>query len=300
MPHTAKEEMVRGPLLLMAGIGLFGLLDANSKLLAGDFAAAQAVFLRHAVLLGLLLALRGSFGWPGGPLLTTHPLLHGVRACTMLTAGLSFYVAVRYLSLADAYLIFFTAPFMTLLLARVFLKERVPRAAWLWSGVGFSGVMIALAPQLGEGGSLLGFSCALLGTVAYALNITLNRSLRAEPGIARLVFWPSLFGVLATGPFAAWHWAAPSAIEWVQLLLNGVLAGGATILLALALRHGSPARLAPGELIARPHSVTLDLLIFGNRPGIEVFLGGAVVVLACVMSERAVLRVRQGISAGKR
>ena len=292
--------MVRGPLLLMAGIGLFGLLDANSKLLAGDFSAAQAVFLRHAVLLVLLLGLRGAVGWPGGPLRTAHPWLHGLRACTMLTAGLTFYVAVRYLSLADAYLIFFTAPFMTLILARVFLKENVPRAAWLWSGVGFGGVMIALAPQLGEGGSLYGFACALLGTVAYAANITLNRSLRAEPGIARLVFWPSLFGVLATGPFAATYWAAPSAIEWVQLLVNGLLAGGATILLALALRHSSPARLAPFEFIALPLSVTLDLMVFGNAPGIEVILGGVVVVLACVMSERAVSRARHGISPGKK
>lgn len=282
--------MVRGPLLLMAGIGLFGLLDANSKLLAGDFPAAQAIFLRHAMLLVLLFLLRGTFGWPGEPLATQHWRLHGLRAVSMLTAGLSFYVAVRYLTLADAYLIFFTAPFMTLVLAGLFLKERVPRAAWLWSGVGFGGVLIALAPQLGEGGSLLGFACALLGTIAYAVNITINRGLRGEPGIGRLVFYPAIFGVLATGPFTFHLWVEPSAVEWAQLLLNGVLAGGATILLALAFRHGTPARLAPFEFIALPLSVTLDLLIFGNRPGIEVLIGGLVVVLACVMSERAVRR----------
>lgn len=281
---------LRGPLLLMAGIGLFGLLDANSKLLAGDFPAAQAVFLRHAVLLVLLFSLRGIFGWPGEPLATQRWRLHALRAVSMLTAGLTFYIAVRYLTLADAYLIFFTAPFMTLVLAGVFLKERVPRAAWLWSGVGFGGVMIVLAPQLGEGGSLLGFACALLGTVAYAVNITINRGLRGEPGIGRLVLYPALFGVLATGPFTFQLWVEPSALEWAQLILNGVLAGGATILLALAFRHGSPARLAPFEFIALPLSVTLDLLVFGNQPGIEVLLGGVVVVLACVMSERAVRR----------
>nr|WP_249731815.1 DMT family transporter [Roseococcus sp. SDR] len=159
--------------------------------------------------------------------------------------------------------------------------------------------MIALAPQLGEGGSLYGFACALLGTIAYAANITLNRGLRAEPGIARLVFWPSLFGVLATAPFAAAYWTPPDVVEWAQLLLNGLLAGGATILLALALRHSSPARLAPFEFIALPLSVSLDLLVFGNAPGIEVILGGLVVVAACVMSERAVSRARHGISAGK-
>ena len=290
---------MRGPLLLMAGIGLFGLLDANSKLLAGEFSAAQAVFLRHAMLLALLFGLRATCNWPAGPLLTAHPRLHALRAVSMLTAGLSFYIAVRHLTLADAYLIFFTGPFMTLVLASVFLHERVPRAAWVWSGVGFGGVVITLAPQLGEGGSLLGFGCALLGTVAYAINITANRGLRGEPGIARLVLWPSALGVLATGPFAGLHWVAPDALQWTQLLLNGVLAGAATILLALAFRHAAPARLAPFEFVALPLSVALDLLVFGNQPGLEVLAGGAVVVLACVMSERAVRRAHQGISPGK-
>lgn len=292
---------MKGPLLLMAGIGLFGLLDANSKLLSGDFSAAQAVFLRHVVLLSLLFGLRGTTGWPDGTLLTRHPWLHAIRAFSMLTAGLSFYVAVRYLSLADAYLIFFTAPFMTLVLSGVFLKERVPGVAWFWSAVGFGGVLIALAPQLGEGGSLIGFASALLGTVAYAVNITINRRLRMETGIARLVLWPSLLGVVATAPFAAWHWVPPGGVAWVQLCLNGVLAGAAGILLALAFRHGTPARLAPFEFIALPISVALDFFVFGNPPGTAVILGGAVVVLACLMSERAVSRAareRHGISPG--
>nr|MCU0944642.1 hypothetical protein [Rubritepida sp.] len=65
----------------------------------------------------------------------------------------------------------------------------------------------------------------------------------------------------------------------------------------------TPARLAPFEFVALPWSVALDLMVFGNTPGVEVLLGGVVVVLACVMSERAVAaaaRARQGMSAGKR
>ncbi len=288
--------------MLMAGIGLFGILDANSKILSAEHSAAQAIFLRHATLLLLLFLLRAAARGLGGPLATAHPFLHGLRAVAMLFSGVLFFLAFRHLPLADGYLVFFTAPFMTLVMAALFLRERVPRAAWLWSGVGFGGVMLALWPQLGQGGSVFGFACALLGTLCYAINITVNRGLRGEPGIARLVFWPSLFGLLATAPFAGLHWVAPDAEAWARFLSNGVLAGAATILLALAFRHASPARLAPFEFIALPWSVTLDLLVFGNAPGLEVLLGGAVVVLACVMSERAVARAareRQGMSGGK-
>ena len=290
----------------MAGISLFGLLDANSKLLAGNFSAAQTIFLRYAVLLSLLLLARTLVRGAGGKLGTRHPALHITRAISMLGAGTLFFVAFRHLPLADGYLIFFTAPFLTLIAAAVFLKEHIPRSAWFWSAVGFLGVLTALAPQFGEGreGSLFGFACAALGTLCYTTTITINRSLRGETGVARLVLWPAIVGGAATLPFAAWHWVAPTALQWAQLTVNGLMAGAATVFLALAFRVATPARLAPFEFIALPWAVALDFLIFGNRPSLEVVAGGAVVVLACVMSERAVKRAArhrraQGIPAGK-
>lgn len=290
---------MKGPLLLMSGIGLFGFLDANSKVLAGEFSAAQAVFWRHATLLILLFGLRAAIRGAGGPLRTGLPRLHAVRATSMLFAGVLFFLAFRHLPLADGYLVFFTAPFMTLALAALWLKERVPRAAWFWSAVGFGGVLLALVPQLGQGGSLIGFLYALLGTLCYAINITSNRGLRGEPGIARLVFWPSLLGLVATAPFAFVHWVPPDGVDALRLTTNGLLAGAATVLLALAFRHAAPSRLAPFEFVAFPWSVTLDLALFGNPPGWEVLAGGAVVVLACVMSERAVARGASQNPSGK-
>jgi drug/metabolite transporter (DMT)-like permease len=281
---------LRGPLLIMAGIGLFGLLDGNSKLLSGNFSSAQTIFLRNAVLLVLLFAARAMVHEAGGPLSTRHLRLHLIRAMSMLGAAIFFFLAFRHLPLADGYLIFFTAPFLSLIASALFLKERVPPAAWLWSAVGFLGVLTALWPQLGRGGSLIGFAFMTVGTLCYTTNITINRGLRNETGVARLVLWPSIIGAAGTLPFTAWHWVAPTALQWVQLLANGVIAGAATVFVALAFRVAAPARLAPFQFIALPWAVVLDLLIFGKPPGLAVIAGGGMVVLACIMSERAVRR----------
>lgn len=293
---------VQGPVLLMVGICLFGLLDANSKMLSGEYAVSQALFLRHATLLTLLLGLRLARPGAGGALRTGHPALHAARAVSMLGSGVLFFLAFRQLPLADGYLVFFTAPFVTLVFAQAFLREPVPRAAWLWSAVGFAGVLLALLPRLDGGGSATGFACAALGTLCYAVNITINRRLKAESGVARLLFWPAVLGLAATVPFAAQHWVAPGLGDAAALAANGVLAGAATVTLALAFRHASPARLAPFEFVALPWSVALDWLVFGQPPSGAVLAGGVVVAFACLMSERAVVQAAtaQGMPSGKR
>lgn len=280
---------MKGPLLLMAGIGLFGLLDANSKILSADYGVAQALVIRHATLLLLLFGLRALWRGAGGRLRTEHPRMHALRATAMLFSGVCFFLGFRHLPLAVGYLVFFTAPFLTLVMASVFLREAVPRAAWIWCGVGFAGVVLALVPQIGTGdANLIGLLYLLGGTLCYAINITVNRGLRGEPGLARLILWPSLLGIFATTPFAAEGWVAPDAEAWARLIANGIFAGAAALCLALAFRHAAASRLAPFEFVALPWAVVLDLVIFGDPPAASVLAGGAVVIMACVMSERAI------------
>ena len=279
----------------MAGIALFGLLDANTKLLSGEFSPAQALVFRHGVLLALLFGSRMASPGLGGPLLSRHPGLHALRAFSMLVSGALFFLTFRHLPLADGYLVFFTSPFLIMLMAWRFLGEAVPRVAWVWSAVGFSGVLLALAPQLGQGsGNLLGFGYALLATIFYSINITINRALRDETGYARLLVWPSALGLVFFAPIAAVFWVPPDTVQAGQLLANGLLAGVATVALAWAFRHATPARLAPFEFVALPWSVALDWLVFGKVPEPILLAGGAVVVLACVMSERAARYAKPG------
>ncbi|MCI0752466.1 DMT family transporter [Teichococcus vastitatis] len=276
-----------GPAAMLAALGLFAALDANSKLLSGAYPVAQVVLIRQVVILGLLGAARLLRDGAGGELGTRHPGLHLLRALAMLGSAFGFFQALREIPLAEGYLVYFTAPFMTLGLAALVLGERLPRTVWLWSGVGFLGVLVAMAPGLRAGGSLLAYGYALLGTVSYALVLTVNRGLRHEAGIARLVLWSALPGGLVLLPFAASDWVPPQGWDWLALGINGIFAGAATICLAVAFRHSSAARLAPLEFSALLWAVLADLLIWQALPTPATLAGGAIVVLACVMSQRA-------------
>lgn len=301
---------MRGPALLLAGIVLFALLDANGKLLSGEYPLGQVVFIRFAVLLALLAVARAVRPGAGGRLATSRPLLHLLRACSMMASAACFFLAFRRLPLAEGYLVFFTAPFMTLALSAAVLGERVPPTAWAWCALGFGGVVLAVSPRLGGGeAEALGYLTVLAGTFTFAITQTVNRSLRNEAGAARILFWPSLLGLVVYGPLALRDWVEPPPVELAMLAANGILAGTAVVATAAAYRHADAARLGPWGFAALPVSFLLDFAVWNHRPDPAMLAGAAVVVLACVMSERAARRPRrewrdsvgaQGIAGGKR
>ncbi|WP_369413592.1 DMT family transporter [Caldovatus aquaticus] len=284
---------MRGPALLVAGMVLFGLLDANSKLLSGQYGLGQVVFLRYAVLAIALLVARMLRPGAGGGLGTRHPGLHALRAAAMMVSAGGFFLAFRRLSLAEGYLVFFTAPFWVLALAALALREPVPRAAWGWSALAFAGVGLAVAPRLVADAASLsaaGYAFALAATLAYAVTQTVNRRLRGEAGAARVLLWPTLLGLALYGPLAALDWTTPPPRDAALLALNGLFAGAAVVCVAAAFRHADAARLAPFNFVGLPVALLLDLALWGTWPEATTLLGGAVVVFACLRNERAMRR----------
>jgi drug/metabolite transporter (DMT)-like permease len=285
----------KGPLLLVGAMALFALLDANSKLLAGRYGADQVLIIRYGTLLVLLGSLRLLRRGAGGPIATPRPGLHLLRALCMAGSAYGFFLAFRDIPLAEGYLVYFTAPFFTLLLAALVLGERNGRAVWFWSAVGFLGVMVAMLPALTASASSApvpwhAYAWAFLGTMTYAGFLTISRILRAEQNAARLIFWSSGPLFLAILPFAIADWVTPNAYDWVALIANGLFAGGATLALAIAFSIDRAARLAPLEFTALVFALMLDAAIWQLWPGAWTLAGATIVVLACLMSERAARR----------
>lgn len=280
---------MKGPAYMLLGIGLFGLLDAISKTLAEGYVVWQVLLVRFATILAVVFLLRALRpGW-GGTLATRRKRTHLARALAMLGSAGCFFMAFRALPLSEGYLVFFTSPFFILALSPWLTGESVPRAAWFWVAVGFAGVAVGLAPGLlgGAGGAAEGYAWAFAGTICYALVFVLNRALRAEPGLARVLVWPAVLGlgVMAIPGLLAWR--TPDAGALALMVANGVIVGVATAALAEAFRHADAARLAPFGYSGLVWSLGFDLALWGHLPGWPMLAGAAVVVAACVMSERA-------------
>jgi drug/metabolite transporter (DMT)-like permease len=287
-----SDHRLLAPLLVVVAHGLWAVLDVNTKLLTSTIPAEQLVWMRYITLAVLILAVRAAIPGFGGPIRTRIPHIHLFRTAAMVVCGFAMYFALQNLPLAEAYLVFFTAPLITLGLAALFLGEPSPRASFLWACLGFVGIAVALVPGLTAEGTLVGYAAGAVGAVGYAIVLTVSRRLRSERGLAMLMVWSAVPAAVVLAPFAFAVWVPPSLSEWALLITNGVLAGAATYALTVAFGLAPASRLAALEYVALLYAFGFDLLIWNILPGPWVVVGMTLVVLASVMAERAAHRRR--------
>jgi drug/metabolite transporter (DMT)-like permease len=269
---------VRGVVLMVVGIALFALTDVTTKWLSAGYGAAQVIAIRC----GTALLVAGPLAWRQGGIAPRRLPLHLLRGVLIVTAAFAFFHAFARLPLFDAYVVSFTAPFMTMALAIPVLGEQVGAAAWAWAGLGFGGVMIAVAPGLTGGGAVIGYGAALIGTASYAGMKIVTRRLGTGEGLAAAMAVPAGLGVVVAGPLAAATWVAPPAADAALLVLNGALWGVGNAVVTAAVRAAEAARIAPIDFTAMVWAVVFDAMFFDARPGPAELAGAAVVVLACL------------------
>lgn len=280
---------MRGVVLMVVGIALFALTDVTTKWLSSGYGAAQVIAMRC----GTALLVAGPLAWRDGGIAPRRLPLHLLRGALIIAAAFSFFLAFARLPLFEAYVVSFTAPFMTMALAIPFLGERVGPAAWAWAGLGFGGVVLSVAPGLTGGGSTTGYAAALAGTASYAGMKIVTRRLGAGEGLAAAMAVPAAMGVLAAGPFAAAAWVAPPAEEVALLMLNGALWGTGNAVVTAAVRAAEAWRIAPIDFTAMVWALLFDAAFFGVTPRLADLAGAAVVVAACLGHQHGQRRERE-------
>ncbi len=141
--------------------------DMSIKLISGDYALHQIIFIRSviAILFTLLVfvPIDGGFNY----LLTKRLGLHLLRGFGIVIANLCFFTALVTVPLGEAVAIFFVAPLMITALSVFLIGEEVGLSSWIAVLVGLLGVIIILRP--GFEGFNPGYILPLVAALAYAL-----------------------------------------------------------------------------------------------------------------------------------
>ncbi|MBR0555444.1 DMT family transporter [Ciceribacter sp. L1K23] len=288
---TALQNHSRSPvhgMVLMGGCMLvLPLMDAIAKYMAlyEHMSPAQITFFRFffqlACTLPVLVALQGR-----AALTAKRPFLNLLRGVLHGAASLMFFIAVKYMPLADVFAIYFVEPFILTALSALFLGDRVGWRRWLAILIGFGGALIVIQPSWEIFGwtALLPVACAFL----FALYMFLNRAIgeadspmtmQTMAGIGGTLFMGAAILVgdgLAVPDFAP---SLPaSLLGLVLLILLGSISGYIHLLVVRAFRMAPLSVLAPFQYFEIIAATALGYVLFGDFPTLSKWAGILIIV----------------------
>lgn len=287
----ALPAELRGILITLLAMFLFGLMDAGSKYLATRYPTAQIIWLRYLFTVPLLLATIAPRG-VGRYLRSRRPGLQLLRGLILVVEiGLVVWTFGQ-MPLADVHAILALTPLVVTALSVPLLKEQVGPRRWAAVAVGFVGVLIVLRPGLGviHPAALV----ALLSVLLYALYQILTRLVGQVDAAETTLLWQLVVGTLVAGcvvPFV-WQWPAPA--DWPVFVLLAVLGGLGHYGMIRAIQLASAVIIQPFSYTLLIWAVVIGYLGFGDLPDIWMLLGATVIVAAGIYTAVREHRRRAG------
>lgn len=276
MTADARQQRLAGMLAMLAGTAAFAFMDAGLKLLTAHYPSAQVAALRG------LSALPVVFVWAlyaggAGQLLRVRWRLHVIRGVLSVAMMISFTFALKQLSLAKAYALFFVAPLLIAVLSIVMLGERVRRPQWLAIAVGFAGVLIVLKPGaigFGWAGTL-----AVLGTaMCYSLSSILVKIIGRTDSTQSMIFWMTCMLAIGATLIAIPGWQ-PIASEHAPVILGVAMTGAIGQWgITEAFKRAPAASVAPLEYSGLAWVMMIDLAVWAVLPDWSTLAGAAVII----------------------
>lgn len=262
-----------GILLILTATLLLACHDGLAKHLTAGNPLLVVIWGRYMMQTLLLLAVFGP-SMRGGLVRTGRPLAQLARGLSLVAISLLFVTGLRYIPLAEATAVIFLTPVLVTL-ASAWLGEPIRRGHWVAVGLGLAGVLVIVRP----GGAL--FTPAILFPLAAALCFTvyqiLTRRLGGTDHAVTSNFLTALIGSVTLGTVLPFQWQAPSLVDGLSIVLLGLLATVAHLLLTHAFRFASAATLAPFTYAQIAFAGLVSLVAFGHAPDATALLGMAII-----------------------
>ncbi len=279
--------------MLLAGIN-FSLMVATVKWLGAHLDSFQIAFFRCLFGLVMILPFVLSAGAPA--LRTRHLAMHVLRALFGISAMCAGFYAVTRLPLADVSAMTFTKGMFMMVLAVLFVGERVRWRRWSATAVGFVGVLIMVRP------GAAGFQPAMLVALAHAffagVVVTLIRRMPMSERPVTLMFY---FGLIATPVVfvPAWFvWTPVDGHDLALLALAAALGVAGQACAIHAHRAGEASIVAPFDYTRLLYATALGFLLFGDLPDLWTLAGAGVIVASSLYIVRRELRLGRRLTGG--
>jgi|TARA_Y100000588_G_scaffold358304_1_gene416313 drug/metabolite transporter (DMT)-like permease len=281
-PIRYIEEMetvstpVRGIILAIASGAFFASMHGSVRLLSQDLDAMEIAFFRaffgFVFFTPILLRTRLSI------LKTARFPLHMLRGLFNGASLLLWFTALSLVPLGDATALSLTGPLFVALGAIFILGETIRGPRWIALGVGFAGTLIIVRPGFQE--INLGMILVLVSMLCVTCSKLIAKSLARTDQPSTIVAYLSLTMMVPSGVALLFVWQTPTWSQLVMMIMIGFLASCGHMLLTTAYKIADISLIEPVVFARLIWAAIVGWFMFSEFPGVWVWLGAALIVLA--------------------
>ena len=283
------DPTIRGILWTSAAGFIFCHLNALMRVLTIQLDPFQTQFLRYMfgciVMVPLVMRSGIAAYWPKR---MSGQFMRGF----VHTLGLwLWFAALPHVPMADMTAMGFTGPIFMMIGAYLFFREPMRWDRWLAASIGFTGVLIVVAPRLsGAGGQY--HLVMLASSPIFAISFLLTKSLTRNESTGVIVAWQGISVAIFSLPLAILHWQSPTAIQWVGFIVCGVLGSAGHYCLTRSFHVADISATQSVKFLDLVWASILGWLVFADPPSTSAIAGGLVIAVATFWIARREARLR--------
>lgn len=264
-------------LWMVGAIASFSLLAIAGREVSGDLDTFEIMFFRSGMGFAIVATALAALDRLAEARPREFPL-HIARNLIHFAGQNLWFYALTMLPLAQVFALEFTSPLWVILLAPLFIGERLTARGLLAGLIGFAGILLVARPEFGSlhPGLIAGATCA----VCFAVTSMLTKRLTRTQPVTTILFWLNAMQFAFAAVIVAWDGEVPvptlPQVPW--LLLIGVTGLAAHWCLTSALDCAPASVVMPLDFARLPVIAVVGWAFYDEALDPLVFVGAALIL----------------------
>ncbi len=210
---------------------------------------------------------------------TSKPKMMAIRSALTCLVVVSNFYAVSRLPLLEVTSLQFSKPLFLIILAAIFLGEKIHILRTSATIVGFLGILIILHPWNNAGSDALELAhgAALIAAFSMAVLAIYSKILTKDHNPTTLVLYANIGTVIICAAPAAYYWITPSMGQMILIAALGLTTFCAQYSMISAYKYADVTLVTPFEYLRIVFAAIAGFFIFSELPDIWTISGGSLI-----------------------
>lgn len=212
---------------------------------------------------------------------TGNPGLHVLRSSFGFAGVSMMFAAAAFIPLSDATAISFLNPIFAMILAVLFLSERVGPYRWLAACIALVGALILLRP--GPGSFQAAALLALGAAICFGAEITVMKRLSRQEAPLQILLINNALGLAISTCAVVAYWQPPTGAQWAALAALGVLMASAQAAYVNAIARADTSLVVPFSYATLVFAALYDFALFSVVPDAVSITGAGIIIAGALL-----------------